>query len=169
MSNDHDDDIAKAMAAGEDAPKPAASTPKASLRTPPLVAEKEAPITAKPRESEAEMELRLKGKILMDLIQAQATSKSALKDVEKKEKALRGDEDEEPMRFTVNLPPQAQNIRVDGMEYYHGHTYLIAPLQWKSMQDIMARSWLHYRQVRGDAEYAAGFKTGEQAISAAGQ
>lgn len=169
MAEDFDKTLADAMAS--DTPKQ--GTSKATLRTPPLVAAKAEPevaVSAPPRETEVEMGLRLKGEILMDLLQQQASGKNALKDVEKTARPQRPDIDEPDVIFTVDLPPQANNIRLDGKEYYNGHRYPVPPLQAKSMLDIQARAWLHYRQVRGDKEYAAGFQTSapHQAISAGG-
>lgn len=158
------EDLEKQLAAAM-AAEAAPSTSKATLRGA-LVADKVHP---KPAESQYELEMRLRGEILLDLLAKQAAGKDALKDVRKIERPERPDIDEPNVSFKVSLPPQAQNIRLDGMEYYDGFTYDVPPLQAKSMLDIQAQSWKHYRQVRGDNAFADGFRTEGSPISARGQ
>lgn len=157
MSEDLDKELNDALNAA--APK---STAKQTLRTPPVVAEKV--VSEAPRESEAEMYLRIKGEVLADLIREQKKGHNVLAEVEAKEKAA-----EEMVDFHVNLPVQAANIRIDGREYYHGHTYKIRVSQVSTFLDIQALAWRHDETVQGQRRHAAGARTGNMAINANGQ
>lgn len=146
------DDLEKELNDAINAQAKPASTSKQTLRAPPLVAEKT--ITEAPRESEAEMYLRVKGEVLADLIKQQKSGHDVLAEVTAKVKVA-----EEMVDFHVNLPMQATNIRVDGREYYHGHTYKIRLSQKDSFNEIQALAWRHDETVQGHRQHPDGYRT----------
>lgn len=163
MSDDLEKHLAGAM--GDEAPAPK-STPKKALNTPPIVAEPEPVRRAEtPRETELEMKLRLKGEILAELIAQQTAGKDVLKEVKRDLHVELPEED--MLDFTVNLPVQAANIRIDGREYHHGFTYKIRRSQLTTFREIQHRAWLHDMQVQGQRPHAAGMSTMGTPLSAA--
>ncbi len=162
---DLDNSLEAAMGNVPPQEQPAESTSKQTLRTPPVVAAK---VISEPKpESFEEMKLRAKLEALQELLAEQMATKKAGKAIqaEAAEKA----EPEELVEFTVNLPVQAQNIRLDGREYYHGHTYKIRESQIDTFRDIQSMAWKHDDQVRGYRPHAAGAITSGVHINRAGQ
>jgi hypothetical protein len=123
---------------------------------------------AKPVERSAE-EAYLQGK-LDALTELMAAERGVKVKVANAKAAVEADETpEETVKFRVNLPPEAANLRIDGREYYHGFTYEIPYRQAKSMQDNQARAWQHHEQVAGHRQHAAGVSTSGIHISGQGQ
>lgn len=56
----------------------------------------------------------------------------------------------EIVSVTVELPPQAGDIRIDGRVFQHNGKYNVTAAQAESLNDIMYRAWSHYREVRGE-------------------
>lgn len=167
----NNDDLDKKLgdAMGDIGPQeqPAEPPPSTSKRTlkGPMVA---APVISEPvRESFEEMKLRAKLEVLEDLLREERAARRNVK-----LDTLKADETKEPeetVTFTVNLPVQATNLRVDGREYYHGHTYQIRQSQLASFLDMQFMAWKHDEQVRGYRPVAPGFSTGDMSINANGQ
>ncbi len=65
----------------------------------------------------------------------------------------RSHEDVEPeveyMQVTIDVPPHAPDIRVDGRIYQPGMTYKVTVDQARTLKDIMFRAWAHEQEVRG--------------------
>jgi hypothetical protein len=175
MSEEIDKHLAAAMGEGTptpgapteaafDAPEPK-STSKRALKGP-MVADtvKTAP---PPEVSREELKLQLKLEILQELLAEKHAADGKVR-VDKKVQREAAPP-EETVKFRVNLPPQAANIRVDGREYYHGFTYDIPLQQALSMQDIQAQAWRHDEQVQGTRPHAAGARTGGIHINGQGQ
>lgn len=57
------------------------------------------------------------------------------------------DPDEEMYLFTVDLAPYADRITLDGVIYMHGATYEVPRRQFQTMNEIVARSWAHEREI----------------------
>ena len=62
---------------------------------------------------------------------------------------------------TVNLAPyvasqrlQAACMLLDGTQYFHGLTYSVTYSVARTMEDIMARSWEHEREIHGERRKA---------------
>lgn len=142
----------------------AQSKAKANLRTPPLVAEK---VSEPVRESEAELRMRIKLEVLQELLAEQVKVKREGKAIHAA--AVEEAEPEELVNFTVNLPVQATNIRIDGREYYHGHTYKIRVSQLDTFRDIQSLAWRHDDQVRGYRPHPGGARTNGVHINREGQ
>lgn len=167
----NNDDLNKSLAnAMGDLPEQEqpASTSKRTLKGP-MVEKKQAdatPISEPVRESFEEMKLRAKLEALQELLAEERAIKRTVKT-----EALKAEEaePEEKVKFTVNLPVQANNIRLDGREYYHGHTYDVPKRQAISMRDIQFMAWKHDEQVRGYRGHPDGVRTGGMAINADGQ
>ena len=169
MNDDLDKHLADAMGAGtpeadKGAERPARAS-KQALRTPALVAE---PVISEPvPETFEEMKLRAKLEALQELLAEQHKVTKAVK--QDTVRAAMEAEPEEKVDFTVNLPVQATNIRVDGREYYHGHTYKIRKSQQDTFRDIQAMAWRHDDQVRGYRPHADGYRTNNVQVNAQGQ
>lgn len=164
MSNDIDKHLADAM--GDDAPAPkSTSTSKQTLRTPavvpaPAAAAAPEPVAVPVEPSKAEMYLQMKLDIMKELLAEERALRGTGKRLEKDlGLAAEDKEPEETVRFRVHLPAQADKIRVDGREYYHGFTYDIPLRQAASMRDIQANSWRHDDQVRGFTPHSRGSST----------
>lgn len=56
-----------------------------------------------------------------------------------------------PRQLTVNLPPHADKIYIDGHNYHHGGTYVVSQKHYESAIDIMARAWDHEHDVSGQS------------------
>lgn len=138
---------------------------KASLRTPPVVAPKT--ISEPVPESFEEMKLRAKLEAYKELLAEQMAVKKEGKAIA--QKLIDDAPPEELIEFTVNLPVQASNIRLDGREYYHGHTYKIRESQLTTFRDIQSQAWRHDDQVRGYRPHAAGVSTSGVTINRDGQ
>lgn len=50
---------------------------------------------------------------------------------------------------TIDLPPHAPDIRIDGRIYQPGMTYEVKSEQAATLRDIMYRAWAHEQEVRG--------------------
>lgn len=167
MSNDIDKHLADAMGDGGDDGKkeePKASTSKATLRTPAIVAKPAEESVAPPPQLAYELlKLEAKNAALMELLAEERALRLAGSAIDKKlgrhAAVVEDAEPEETVRFKVNLPAQADKIRIDGREYYHGFTYDIPMRQALSMRDIQAQSWRHDDQVRGFTPHSRGSST----------
>lgn len=113
-----------------------------------------------------EMKLRAKLEVLEELLRDERAAKKVVAADTFKAKIER--EPEELVAFRVNLPPQAKNIRIDGREYYHGHTYQIEKSQAISMRDAQFMAWKHDEQVQGRRAYDPGYSTSDMSINADG-
>ena len=141
------------------------STSKKTLATPPLVA---GPAASEPVQvSYEELKLLAKIEALQELLREGVTLNKAVRaDIVK---AKIDAPPEERVPFTVNLPVQASNIRLDGLEYYHGHTYNIRASQLSTFRDIQQNAWRHDDQVRGYRTHPDGFVTAGMTINKDGQ
>ena len=52
--------------------------------------------------------------------------------------------------ITIDLAPYAAFIALDGVQYFHGLTYTVTGAVSATMLDIMARTWEHQREIRGE-------------------
>lgn len=165
MSNDIDKHLSAAMGDDGDGKKAeVTSTPKATLRTPPLVAAKapDVVIAPEPTLSYEMLKLMAKNDALQELLAEERALARIGKGLAKKD-AKAVDEDAEPeemVNFRVHLPSQADKISIDSREYYHGFTYSVGKRQADSMRDIQAQSWRHDDQVRGFRPHSRGSSTG---------
>lgn len=54
---------------------------------------------------------------------------------------------EELAPITIDLAPHADKIRIDGVDYYQGHTYNVAPQAIATFNEIMGRTWWHEEDI----------------------
>ena len=141
-----------------------ASTSKRTLKGA-MVAKAE---VSEPKEmSREELKLTLKLEILQELLADQMATGKALKKADAKVAVDLPPEEE--VMFRVNLPAQAQNLRINGNEYYHGHTYKVKKSMADGMRDVQFRAWQHDEQVRGYRPFADGYRTSDMSINSDGQ
>lgn len=73
-----------------------------------------------------------------------AYAEQALAELRVERGDLEGDDD--LLQFTIDLAPNAQDIRLDGMVYQHGRTYTITRPVYDTLREIIARTWAHEDQ-----------------------
>lgn len=56
---------------------------------------------------------------------------------------------EEQITVTIDVAGHAQDIKLDGRPYYHGHTYTVPRSVACTLNDIMGRTWDHEESVGG--------------------
>lgn len=56
---------------------------------------------------------------------------------------------------TIDLAPYATFIALDGVQYFHGLTYTVTGAASATMLDIMARTWEHQREIKGERRRGA--------------
>lgn len=54
---------------------------------------------------------------------------------------------EELVPITIDLAPHADKIRIDGVDYYQGATYNVAPQAVPTFNEIMYRTWWHEEDI----------------------
>lgn len=159
----NNDDLDKQLSDAMGAPAEPTSTSKRTLKGP-MVADK---VISEPvRESFEEMKLRAKLEVLQELL---AEERSAKKAVKHDAVVASEREPEEEVEFTVNLPVQSDCLRIDGREYYHGHTYKVRKNQAISMRDNQFTAWKHDEQVQGKRMHPSGFVTSGMTVNPLGQ
>jgi hypothetical protein len=161
--NADDDALERAMRAGADdaeplpTPEAPKSTSKRTLKGP-MVAEPA--VQPEPQLSLAEMRMQMKIEILEEMLREERALKKTVMT-----HAVTAQVDEEKVNFTVNLPPQAADIRIDGRVYHHGMTYAVGARQAESMRDIQFLAWKHDEQVQGYRPHASGHRTSHMSIN----
>jgi hypothetical protein len=63
--------------------------------------------------------------------------------------AVEAKPEKEYEEVTVDLPPHAPDVRIDGRVFHPGMVYKVTKEQATTMKDIMARAWAHEQEVRG--------------------
>lgn len=61
--------------------------------------------------------------------------------------AANGVAPDELVPLLIDLAPHADRIRIDGVEYHHGHTYNFAPEAVSTIKEIMFRTWAHEDEI----------------------
>jgi hypothetical protein len=69
--------------------------------------------------------------------------------------------EEEQIALLIDLPGNADHIRIDGNRFYHGHTYTIPYSVAETLNHMMDRGWRHEEEVGGanSNEYRKKLKT----------
>jgi len=62
----------------------------------------------------------------------------------------------EKVRITIELPPFAEDIGLNGVHYQHGHSYDVTPQVYASLKDIMARAQEHEDARLGHGRHVRG-------------
>lgn len=62
--------------------------------------------------------------------------------------------------FKVDLPPSGGwEIKLNGIAFYHGETYVLDKYTLATVKDIVARMWAHERNIRGEDENERAYRT----------
>ncbi len=79
----------------------------------------------------------------------------------------------EMVSYTINLPENADRLRIDGQQYFHGHTYQMSRALYDTARDIVGRLWhqealrlgqksSYFNAVRGHYEMDGGHPAGSR-------
>ena len=104
-------------------------------------------------ELDAKTQLELEEEARLELLAEQTIlAEKQFKDKAKKRlkaemQAAAGVKEEELVPITIDLAPHAQRILIDGVAYYHGHTYNFAPASVPTINEIMWRTWVHEEEI----------------------
>lgn len=68
---------------------------------------------------------------------------------ERKKREAKVVENDPLQRVFIDLPPHSSSIRIDGRQYFSGHSYSFREDQVASVMEIMGNAWRHENEVRG--------------------
>jgi hypothetical protein len=60
--------------------------------------------------------------------------------------------DEEMVSFTVDLAEHAPYVRLDNQTYYHGHPYTVPTSVYRTIAEVMSRTYDHQAEIDGKSE-----------------